>query len=68
MTRVLPFATCNRCNVWSPPARHLQVQQKNVRFELVQHLQDLPAILRLRHDFEVVLQSQQFTRPSRKIG
>ena len=40
-------------------AGHLQVQQQDIGFMLLQHVQHLPAVLRLRHDLEICLQRQQ---------
>ena len=40
-------------------ARHLQIQQQDVRLELLQYIQHLTAVLSLRHHLEVFLQRQQ---------
>ena len=38
---------------------HLQIQQKDVRLELLQHLDHLATVLGLGHHFEIVLERQQ---------
>ena len=64
MTRVLFLTACSRCSVrQAVQAGHLQVQQEDVGLVLLQDIQHLPAILRLRHDFEILFQGQQLAQP-----
>ena len=69
MTLVLFLEACSRCSVAKPvQARHFQVQQKDVGLELLEDVQDLLAVLSLRHDFEILFQRQQLAEAIAEDG
>jgi hypothetical protein len=49
-------------------ARHLEVQQQDVRFELLQYVQNLPPILSLSHHLKILFQAQQLAQPVAEDG